>query len=34
MWESLETFAAIVNAACESDLNGEVTSHQYLADIM
>ena len=25
VWESLETFAAIVNAACEEDLDGEVT---------
>lgn len=24
VWESLETFAAIVNAACETDLDGEV----------
>ena len=25
VWESLATFAAIVNAACEDDLEGEVT---------
>ena len=25
VWESLETFTAIINAACHSDLGGEVT---------
>ena len=25
VWESLETFTANINAACQSDLDGEVT---------